>query len=85
MPEICPFYGIIIFMYYKDHDPPHFHARYEDQEVIIDLATGMVKGFMEKRALSMLFEWYDLHQEELMENWRLLKDRLPLQKIRPLP
>ncbi|MEW6657675.1 MAG: DUF4160 domain-containing protein [Thermodesulfobacteriota bacterium] len=85
MPEICRFYGIIIFMHYHDHDPPHFHARYENQEVIIEIQTGIVKGYMTKRALRMLFEWHDIYKEELMENWQLAKDRKPLRKIMPLP
>jgi hypothetical protein len=56
MPVICRFYRIIIFMNYQDHDPPHFHARYEDQEVIIENETGIVKGFMSRRALRMVFD-----------------------------
>lgn len=84
MPEICRFYGIIILMHYRDHDPPHFHAKYENQEVTIEIQAGMVKGYMGKRALGMLFEWFDLHQAEIMENWRLLRDHQPLQKIQPL-
>jgi len=85
MPEICRFYGIIIFMNYNDHDPPHFHARYEDQEVTVEFPTGIIKGQMSKRALRMLFEWSELHLEELMENWRLARERRPLNKIAPLP
>lgn len=57
MPEICRFYGIVIFMNYNDHDPPHFHARYQDQEVSIEIQTGVVRGKMSRRALRMLFEW----------------------------
>jgi len=85
MPEICRFYGIIIFMSYNDHGPPHFHARYEDQEVTIEIKSGIVKGQMPKRALRMLFEWSEIHQEELMENWQLARERKPLQKLQPLP
>ena len=85
MPELCRFYGIIIFLNYLDHDPPHFHARYEDQEVIIEIETGIVKGYMSKRALRMIFDWSEMHQEELMANWHLARDRQPLQKISPLP
>jgi hypothetical protein len=33
-------------MNYQEHDPPHFQARYEDQEVIIEIETGIVKGSM---------------------------------------
>ena len=85
MPELCRFYGIIIFLNYLDHDPPHFHPRYEDQEVIIEIETGIVKGYMSKRALRMIFDWSEMHQEELMANWHLARDRQPLQKISPLP
>jgi hypothetical protein len=85
MPELCRFYGIIIFMNYLEHDPPHFHARYEDQEIIIEIETGIVKGYMSKRALRMIFEWSEIHQAELLANWNLARDRQPLQKIPPLP
>jgi len=51
MPEICRFYGIVIFMSYNDHAPPHFHARYQDQEVTIEIETGIVQGTMSRRAL----------------------------------
>jgi hypothetical protein len=57
MPESCRFYGIILFMSYNDHDPPHFHAGYEDQEVTIEINCGTVNGQMSKRALRVLFEW----------------------------
>ena len=84
MPEIARFFGIIIFMNYSDHDPPHFHAKYEDQEVIVEIPGGAIKGAMSKRALRMVFEWAEIHNEELMENWRLARDRRPLNKIQPL-
>ena len=85
MPEICRFYGIIIFMNYNDHEPPHFHARYEDQEVIVEIQTGTVKGQMTRRALRMVFEWSEIHFEELVDNWRLSRERKPLKEIMPLP
>jgi hypothetical protein len=84
MPTISRFYGIIIFMNYNDHSPPHFHARYQDQEVTVEIETGVVRGVMSKRALRMVFEWSDAHQEELMRNWQLARERKPLLKIPPL-
>jgi hypothetical protein len=39
MPESCRFYGIIIRMYYDDHNPPHFHAFYGDDEAWININT----------------------------------------------
>ena len=84
MPEICRFYGIVIFMNYNDHDPPHFHARYQDQEISIEIQTGIVRGKMSRRALQMLFEWSERYQAELMRNWELAQERKPLEKIPPL-
>ena len=72
-------------MNYNDHDPPHFHARYGDQETVVEILTGTVRGYMSKRALRMLFEWSESHQQELIENWNLARERKPLQEIAPLP
>jgi hypothetical protein len=84
MPEICRFYGIVIFMNYSDHDPPHFHARYQDQEITVDIQTGIVRGAMSRRALRMLFEWSERYQEELMRNWERARDKRPFERIPPL-
>lgn len=85
MPTISRFYGIVVFMNYNDHPPPHVHARYQDQEVIMEIQTGHVRGAMSRRALRLLFEWADMHQEELMRNWELARERRPLEPIPPLP
>jgi len=84
MPEISRFYGIMITMNYNDHNPPHFHARYGEREVIVHIQTGMVEGTMPKRALEMIFAWHDRYTAELMENWDLARQRKPLKKIPPL-
>jgi len=84
MPTISRFYGIIIFMNYNDHQPPHFHARYQDQEIIVEIETGLVEGRMSKRALRMVLEWADLHQAELQENWERARQRQSLNAIAPL-
>jgi len=84
VPVISRFYGIIIFMNYNDHEPPHFHARYGEQEVIVGIISGMVTGQMSKRALHMLFEWMQTHQQDLMENWNLARERKSLKQIAPL-
>lgn len=85
MPVISRFYGIVVFINYRDHNPPHFHARYQAQEVIVDIQNGVVTGTMSRRALQMLFEWFELHREELMENWNRARDRRALLPIAPLP
>jgi hypothetical protein len=69
VPTVSRFYGIVIFMNYREHAPPHFHARYQEYEVTVDIQTGVVRGAMPKRALGMIFEWMALYQGELLENW----------------
>jgi len=84
MPEISRFLGIIIAMFYNEHAPPHFHAKYGDFEVTVTIETGVVSGEFPKRALSHVLEWLQLHKAELLKNWELAKLRKPLNKIDPL-
>jgi hypothetical protein len=71
-------------MFYRDHAPPHFHAIYGEYEITVEIESGVIDGRFPKRALKLVFEWLELHREELLENWRLAEDRRPLNKIEPL-
>ena len=84
MPEICRFYGIIIQMFFNDHNPPHFHVVYGDFKAIININDEIVEGFMPKRALKLVFEWMALHKTELLENWELAQNGELPKKIEPL-
>jgi hypothetical protein len=85
MPELSRFFGIIIAMYYNDHSPPHFHAKYEADQAVIRIETGeVIEGSLSSRALRLVEEWRLLHQDELVNDWALAQDRLPLIKIEPL-
>jgi len=84
MPELCRFLGIIIFMNFNDHNPPHFHAKYGDYEIIIEIGSGIVEGKFPKRALNLVMEWYELHKEELLENWLSISSTGVFHKIKPL-
>ena len=84
MPEISRFYGIVIYVHYADHEPPHFHARYQEQEVTVEILTTVVQGKMPGRALRMLFEWSELHRPELLDNWQRAQERRPLVSVPPL-
>jgi hypothetical protein len=58
MPRIAQFYGIAIYMYYRDHAPPHFHAIYGEHEAVIAIATGeVVEGKLPRKARSLVTEW----------------------------
>ena len=84
MPEISRFYGIIIQMFFRDHNPPHFHITYGEYKSIINLNDEVVEGFMPKRALKLVFDWMDIHKEELIENWRLTQSGEFPNPIEPL-
>ena len=71
-------------MNYKDHAPPHFHVWYCDFKALVTIEEGIVKGEMPKRALKMIFDWLELHKEELMEDWDLAQKGEKLNKIEPL-
>ena len=84
MPEISRFYGIIIRMFYDEHDPPHFHVDYAEYKVTINLNNEVVKGFMPKRALKLVFEWLELHRDELVENWERCQKGIKPNPVPPL-
>jgi hypothetical protein len=85
MPQISRFFGIIIMMYYDDHNPPHFHARYGSQECLIRIDNlKVLEGNIPSRALKMVIEWAEMHQTELFENWERAKSLQALDNIEPL-
>ena len=48
MPEISRFLGIINYMAYNDHVPAHFHARYGDFKISIEIESGIIEGKIPK-------------------------------------
>ena len=71
MPEISRFYGIIIRMFYNDHNPPHFYVIYQDNEALIDINTlKIMNGSLPKRAKSLAIEWAIEHRDALLTNWQ---------------
>jgi hypothetical protein len=86
MPEISRFYGIVIQMYFGDHPPPHFHARYGGHDAKIDIdALAVIEGKLPARALGLVIEWAALHQQELREAFQRAANLSPPGKIDPLP
>ena len=85
MPEVSRFFGIIIRMYYDEHNPPHFHAEYQGSKAVFDLNGNMTKGDLKsKTARKLVREWVDLHNEEIIHNWELAMNDQQLNKIAPL-
>ena len=85
MPEISRFYGIVIKMFFDDHNPPHFHAFYGEFEVLININSFAVfAGNLPPRALGLVIEWATQHQDELLTNWERARGQESLSKIEPL-
>lgn len=85
MPTLSVFYGILIQMFFHDHAPPHFHALYAEHEALIDIRTlKVMEGHLPRRALDLVMEWGEAHQDELLEAWDLCaRNKMP-NKIAPL-
>ena len=85
MPELSRFFGIVIAMFYNDHPPPHFHARYGSHRAIIDIeGLSVIEGSLPPRALGLVTEWASRHRDELRRAWSLAESREPLPSIAPL-
>ena len=85
MPAISAFYRILIRMFFNDHPPPHFHARYGEFEATVDIGTlEVLEGQLPRRALNLVREWAMMHREELLEDWRFCRENTVPAKIEPL-
>lgn len=85
MPEISRFFGIIITMYYSDHQPPHFHVRYGESKAQVIIETiSILNGNLPPRVFGLVAEWALAHRDELRENWNLIQADIPPKKINPL-
>ena len=85
MPEISRFFGIVIYMYFNDHNPPHFHVQYEKYRATIGINNlGIIEGSLPPKALSLVIEWASIHQKELLKNWKSIKKIGEFDKIKPL-
>lgn len=85
MPELSRFYGIVIKMYFEDHNPPHFHAEYGSEKMIVDINTlAVIGGRLTPRAMGLVMEWAALHQEELQGAWQQAVNLESPDRIDPL-
>jgi len=85
MPEISRFFGIVIKMYWDDHNPPHFHAFYANEQALVDInSLSLFAGRLSPRAFGLVMEWATLHQQELLADWHRAQAQGTLEKIEPL-
>lgn len=86
MPRLSAFYGLVIYMYWRDHPPPHFHVEYGDRHALVGIVDGRVlAGSLPARALRLVREWRRIHVDELESAWERAIRREDLGTIEPLP
>lgn len=85
MPIISAFYGVVIRMFYEEHEPAHFHAEHGGQNAKIDFAGTITAGHIRSRkARERIRQWADLHRDQLEANWAKMKAGHSLERIEPL-
>lgn len=85
MPIISRFFGIVIRMFFSEHAPPHFHAEYAEHRATIDIRTlEVMDGKLPRRALELVLDWAELHQDELLNDWDLCQRQQQPADIDPL-
>ncbi len=85
MPIISRFLGILILMYYEEHNPPHFHVRYNEYKAMISIRDlALLRGKLPPKILGLVTEWACQHQQELLADWNLASTKKDLRPIQPL-
>jgi hypothetical protein len=88
MAVVSMFYGIIISLYFFDnqqHNTPHLHAKYQNQEAVFSLIDGnIIAGKLKQSKIRLVQAWIEIHKEELIANWELAVNGREIFKIDPL-
>jgi hypothetical protein len=85
LPKVSEFFGISIYLYWGDHEPAHFHARYAGSKASIAIADlTLLRGELPPRALGLVMEWAAIHQGELQEAWKRVMNHEDPGSIEPL-
>lgn len=85
MPEISRFLGIVITMYFNDHNPPHFHVRYDEFRAIVGIdPLELREGRLPARTRARFRMGGSPHQAELMDNWKSFAAEDKFKRIAPL-
>jgi hypothetical protein len=88
MPVISMFYGLIVRLYSFDvdkHKLPHLHVEYAGNEAVVAIPTGeILTGTLPANKLKLLLAWMEIHQDELLADWKLAVNGEPIFRIEPL-
>ena len=82
MPEISRFFGMIITINYRDHNPPHFHAEYQGYEAIYNIKTAKkIKGQFPPSLNKILEKWARQYRKELLKSWDKARNNEPPKRV----
>lgn len=82
MPTVSGFFGFVVQMYWRDHNPPHVHVFYQGYEGLVAIETGeVIKGKLPANALRIIRPWIERRREELRDNWERGRLRRPFERI----
>ena len=85
MPELSRFLGMIVRMYIREHNPPHFHVFCGEDVAVFSIQTGkMIQGKFPHKKAALVTAWTIIHQKELLKNWNNLLKGIEVEKIEPL-
>lgn len=84
MPSVCRFGGIVIYLYYIDHQPPHFHALYQGDRMEVAIQpVGILRGALPQTQTALVLAWANKRQQELSDEWNRARAGQPLRPIAP--
>lgn len=84
MPRISAFFGMIVLMYWKEHNPPHVHVEYNTQEAVFEISPPrLIAGDLPNKRKKIVLAWITTHQDELLANWQKAQNAEPLAWINP--
>lgn len=84
MPEISRFFGIIVSLFWRDHNPPHIHFTYGDYECSMSIVDRVVDGKAPAKVIAKVNEWIDIHESEILSAWEKAQNGEKIEKITPL-
>lgn len=84
MPVISSFFGIIIRMNFREHNPPHLHAEYQGNNAVFNFDGEITEGTMPNKQKKLIVAWIEIHKDELIANWQLIQNKEDYFKIDPL-
>ncbi len=75
-------------MFYYDnqqHHIPHIHVLYQDYEAVFSIEnSSIIEGTIPNKQRKLIEAWVEIHQEELLANWKLAISGQDIYKIEPL-